>query len=279
MSPAAARVSPSLSPGEHGMKTSRRGAKRGANWWEAYWLPTVIGTPSVTPVSVSDREDQESGEGARYQHDARAQSRTSGRRVVPPPPQRPGRQEGSRGVSDPPLWRETWSFPRFRGVAHAPTPSTVRSSICVLVRVAGRARYTTRSRRACVVNHTSRPGAYSCPRPPPRSTLKDQAMSVIKPRTRVKQLVPHLTRLDHETNETLYAARVHRAAERPGHRATVRRPQPASSAALLSEAALPGRADEVLRSPGPRCTVSSLDRILPFLRPIEDRLRDRPSPK
>ena len=30
-------------------------------------------------------------------------------------------------------------------------------------------------------------------------------MSVIKPRTRGKQLVPHRTRLDHETNETLYA--------------------------------------------------------------------------
>ena len=30
-------------------------------------------------------------------------------------------------------------------------------------------------------------------------------MSVIKPRTRGKQLVPHRTRLDYETNETLYA--------------------------------------------------------------------------
>jgi hypothetical protein len=30
-------------------------------------------------------------------------------------------------------------------------------------------------------------------------------MSVIKPRTRGKRLVRHRTRLDHETNETLYA--------------------------------------------------------------------------
>ena len=30
-------------------------------------------------------------------------------------------------------------------------------------------------------------------------------MALIKPRTRGKQLVRHRTRLDHETNETLYA--------------------------------------------------------------------------
>ena len=100
----AARVPASLSPGEHGMKTSTRGAKRGANCSEAYWLPTGIGAPSVTRVRVSDREDRQWGEGARYQHDARPQAGTSGRRLVPPPPRRPGRQKGSRGVSDPPPW-------------------------------------------------------------------------------------------------------------------------------------------------------------------------------
>jgi hypothetical protein len=34
---------------------------------------------------------------------------------------------------------------------------------------------------------------------------KDRVMSLIKPRTRGKQLVRHRTRLDRETNETLYA--------------------------------------------------------------------------
>ena len=69
------------------------------------------------------------------------------------------------------------------------------------------------------------------------------------------------------------AARVHRAAERAGDRAAVRRRQSAAAAVLLPEAALPGRPDQLLRSPARRCAVSSLDRILPFLRPIEDLLR------
>ena len=71
----------------------------------------------------------------------------------------------------------------------------------------------------------------------------------------------------------LRAARVHGAAERAGHRAAVRRHQPAAAAVLLPEAALPGRADQLLRSPGAGRAMSSLDRILPFLRPIEDLLR------
>ena len=71
----------------------------------------------------------------------------------------------------------------------------------------------------------------------------------------------------------LCAARVHAAPERAGHRAAVRRHQPAAAAVLLPEAALPGRADQLLRSPGARRDMSSLDRILPFLKPIEDLLR------
>ena len=47
----------------------------------------------------------------------------------------------------------------------------------------------------------------------------------------------------------LSAACVHRAAERAGDRAAVRRPESAATAVLLSETALPGRADELLRSP------------------------------
>ena len=61
------------------------------------------------------------------------------------------------------------------------------------------------------------------------------------------------------------AARVHGAAARAGDRAAVRRAQSAAAAVLLPEAALPRRADELLRSRGARGAMSSLDRILPFL--------------
>src|SRR5687768_13251549 len=72
----------------------------------------------------------------------------------------------------------------------------------------------------------------------------------------------------------LCAARVHAAPERPGHRAALRRHQPAPASVLLLEAALPGRADQLFRSPGTGRNMSSLDRILPFLKPIEDLLVD-----
>ena len=54
----------------------------------------------------------------------------------------------------------------------------------------------------------------------------------------------------------------------------VRRAESAAAAVLLLEAALPGRADQLLRSRRARGAMSSLDRILPFLKPIEDLLRD-----
>src|SRR4029077_2230886 len=63
-------------------------------------------------------------------------------------------------------------------------------------------------------------------------------------------------------------------AERAGCRVAVRRPQSVAAAALLLETALPRRANQLLRSRRPRSVMSSLDRILPFLRPIEDLLRD-----
>src|SRR5687768_4567962 len=72
----------------------------------------------------------------------------------------------------------------------------------------------------------------------------------------------------------LCAGRVHAAPERAGHRAPLRRHQPAPASVLLPEAALPGRADQLLRSPGTGRDMSSLDRILPFLKPIEDLLVD-----
>ena len=59
-----------------------------------------------------------------------------------------------------------------------------------------------------------------------------------------------------------------------GHRVAVRRPQSDAAAVLLPEATLPGRPDELLRPGGTGAVVSSLDRILPFLKPIEDLLSD-----
>src|SRR5439155_9538696 len=70
------------------------------------------------------------------------------------------------------------------------------------------------------------------------------------------------------------APRVHTAPERSGHRAAVRRHQSAPAAVLLPEAALSRRADQLLRSPEEGRDMSSLDRILPFLKSIEDLLVD-----
>src|SRR5207302_7328318 len=61
---------------------------------------------------------------------------------------------------------------------------------------------------------------------------------------------------------------------RASRRVAVRRPQSIAAPVLLPEAALPRRANELLRSRRTRSVMSSLDRILPFLRPIEDLLRD-----
>ena len=72
----------------------------------------------------------------------------------------------------------------------------------------------------------------------------------------------------------LPAPGLHRVAERASGGLALRRVQPVAAAALLPEAVLPGRADQLLRPPGTRGVVSSLDRILPFLRPIEDLLVD-----
>jgi Flp pilus assembly CpaF family ATPase len=72
----------------------------------------------------------------------------------------------------------------------------------------------------------------------------------------------------------LPAARVHAAAERPGHRAALRRRQPPAAPVLLPEAPLPRCAAQLLRPPRAGTDMSSLDRILPFLRPIEDLLVD-----
>ena len=99
------------------------------------------------------------------------------------------------------------------------------------------------------------------------SLLTGRAAAAKQSLTASKSYAPH--------HEYIFAPRVFtRAAERAGHRAAVRRREPAAAAVLLSEAALPRRADQLLRSPRARRAMSSLDRILPFLRPIEDLLRD-----
>src|SRR5947207_1814670 len=72
----------------------------------------------------------------------------------------------------------------------------------------------------------------------------------------------------------LCAACVHGAAECAGDRRTIRRYQSAPAAVLLPEAVLRRCANELLRSPGTMCVMSSIDRILPFLRPVEDLLVD-----
>src|SRR3989441_156318 len=96
----------------------------------------------------------------------------------------------------------------------------------------------------------------------------------VRPRHRVEaepeceQAVPPRVRL------RLSAARVHGAAARSGHRHAVRRAQSPAAPILLPQAVLPRRADQLFRARGTRCVMSSLDRILPFLRPIEDLLRD-----
>src|SRR5882672_4928468 len=69
-------------------------------------------------------------------------------------------------------------------------------------------------------------------------------------------------------------ARVHRASACTSDRGPVRRTESAAAAVLLPETALPRRADQLLRSCGARGAMSSLDRILPFLKPMDDLLRD-----
>ena len=57
-------------------------------------------------------------------------------------------------------------------------------------------------------------------------------------------------------------------------RAAVRRAEPEAADVLLPEAALPRRADQLLRSRRARRAVSSFARILPFVRPLEHLLLD-----
>src|SRR5256712_11101242 len=96
----------------------------------------------------------------------------------------------------------------------------------------------------------------------------------VRPRHRVeaeprcKQAVHARVRL------LLSAARVHGAPARSGLRHAVRRAQSPAAPILLPQAVLPRRADQLLRARRTGCVMSSLDRILPFLRPIEDLLRD-----
>lgn len=118
---------------------------------------------------------------------------------MPPTSRRTDRPKASLGVSDPPLQAADRPGGRPRGVAHAQTGAvglpgrcgpganliTVMFSPALLQH-----RRSVRCSRRC--SCCSRNG-------------KGDPMALIKPRTRGKQLVRHRTRLDHETNETLYA--------------------------------------------------------------------------
>ena len=151
----------------------------------------------------------------------------TGRRLVPPPPSQHRRSGGSRGVSDPPPWRETWSHARPggrsrpdsvpRSVPHVSGPSRAPVHGRTRVRASRRQRRVASCARRRHVRRHRRSG-------------RSHAMSLIKPRTRGKQLVRHRTRLDRETNETLYAyAAVPRRADRvraePGDRHRAREGQ------------------------------------------------------
>src|SRR5207247_4591578 len=98
--------------------------------------------------------------------------------------------------------------------------------------------------------------------------------AAVRPRHRVEAESQRKQDLHAGIGLRLSAARVHGAAARPGHRHAVRRAQSPAAPILLSQAVLPRRADQLLRARRTRDVMSSLDRILPFLRPIEDLLRD-----
>src|SRR5258708_4786220 len=67
---------------------------------------------------------------------------------------------------------------------------------------------------------------------------------------------------------------VHRAAECAGYCPGLRRRQPLAADVLLSQAPLPGRPDELLRSPRCRSPLMGLELVLPFLRPIAHLITD-----
>ena len=80
---------------------------------------------------------------------------------------------------------------------------------------------------------------------------QDAHVSLLTGRAAAAKAVDHREQeLRADTRVHLRAARLHGAAERAGDRPAVRRRQPAAAAVLLSEAALPGRPDQLLRSPG-----------------------------
>ena len=140
-----------------------------------------------------------------HQHVGHPEPAATGRCHLPPPPSRHRPSGGESGRERPPSLARDLVFPPFPGGRSRPD-SEYRPFVHLC---------SCASRRACTVHDA----LASCvrrqpyvasrrvhgPPPPTPSSLKDQAMSVIKPGTRGKQLVPHRTRLDHETNETLYA--------------------------------------------------------------------------
>ena len=98
------------------------------------------------------------------------------------PPRAPG------GVFRRPWWRSHWCS-RFRMFVPALVPASSRTA----ARIEWSFRYRMTCKPAAIVSVHPISGK-ECP-----------PMALIKPRSRGKRLVRHRTRLDHETNETLYA--------------------------------------------------------------------------
>lgn len=128
MSGLATPVSPSLSLGGQCMKIRPRGDKQGDNRPGANCLPRRETTAaSAVCRCAMQPAPRPKPQVSANEHDANAGSRLEcidqGGVLCRPHLQRTDGQEGSRGVSDPPPWRETRPHARFRRVAHAPTPS------------------------------------------------------------------------------------------------------------------------------------------------------------
>ena len=200
----AARVPPSLSPGGHVMRGSRKGELTG---WSRVGSPRLGRYRARMALRMPACRAPEAGTSSRSKSTPYAtdSGRASGRRLLPPPPPLHTPQGGESGRERPPSRRETCVSRAVSGGSL--TPRLRARPFGRLWPRACRRACTVHDalRRACVARRASRQCAYAWSRPLATSFWKDPAMSVIKPRTRGKQLVPHRTRLDHETNETLYA--------------------------------------------------------------------------
>ena len=166
----AARVSPSLSPGRHGMTPTGGGADGELTGRRP------IGSPCQDPRAVAPRCSACSRMTAcrgvkafRINMIRAVRGGNRGGGLCRPHRHRTDRQEGSRGVSDPPRWRETRPHARLGRVAHAPTPRPDRPAR--LAQCEAGAWPTTWSQPGISVG--SRPRTRSRPWPTPLPYRKD----------------------------------------------------------------------------------------------------------